>query len=813
MEERSESSAKNANKEQPHILVLVSDDMSWNQPGFNGGTRTSTPHLDGLAEQGVKLTQFYVQSVCSPTRACLMTGRYPFQTGMEERPHGNDTHGMLTDERTMADALKEAGYYTAIIGKWHLGAHYKKHLPMQRGFDYQYGHYGALVNYYKHDRKGIMDWHRNEWPLIEEGYSTFLIADEFKRMLHERDKDKPLFAYVPFNAPHGPFDEPPEKYMQEGKHLLASIVEAMDDAIGQVINAMDAEGMIDNTLVVFLNDNGGVGYWPDKNLPFRGLKGDFYEGGVRVPCVLKWPGKIQAGTAVDEPIHVNDLYPTIINQAGGSLEQPLPVDGKDVWQTILGNEPSPRDTLIHCLESNIRNMPGAIRIGDLKLIGEELYNIKEDPYEQNDISEQFPDTVAKYRGILDELSKKRREIEPVRIVSGQGRKVYGEIENANWSPDEPEITRQPRDFEWKDDSVVYFSLKAVNARRYIWQVDKGNGFVNLTQSNEQYDGVNTDSLVVKKVSADMSGYKFRCLVTTNWITPEIESRFQQVHYNIVPPKFFNDVFSDAVAFEMQDNQAPVIESNHEDIELESNQSCQAYLPDFTDLVTASDNETNSLDLKIEQSPEPYSLVTGQNIDVTLSVTDEAGNTTNASFNVILEDNSKPAITCREDTMISVDADDNGYLVTGTRFDPVSVQDNCGVIDVLNDFNNKSTLEGERIVKDTTILWTATDEAGNKNQCKFSIDIDKSLAVKMMENGGIQLYPNPVQKTLFYKMPHNQPCHLTISDLTGKIYIREVKLSLKGTINVSLLPKGMYIVNIESQNDENLLYLNRLINVI
>jgi arylsulfatase A-like enzyme len=151
----------------PNILVILSDDMNWHHPGFNGGP-VLTPNLDRLAEQGTMLSQFYVHSVCSPTRAAFLTGRYPFRNGMEERSHGDDVAGMLTDERTMADALKEAGYYTGIIGKWHLGNWYKQHLPMQRGFEYQYGLYGALISYYNKTRARFYDWHRNELTLRQE---------------------------------------------------------------------------------------------------------------------------------------------------------------------------------------------------------------------------------------------------------------------------------------------------------------------------------------------------------------------------------------------------------------------------------------------------------------------------------------------------------------------------------------------------------------------------------------------------------------------------------------------------------------------
>jgi arylsulfatase A-like enzyme len=197
------SSVALAKEGRPNIVVILADDMHWHHPGFNGGP-ADTPNLDRLANEGTRLTQFYVHSVCSPTRAAFLTGRYPFRNGMEERSHGNDVAGMLTDERTLAEGLREAGYYTAIVGKWHLGNWHKHHLPMQRGFDYQYGLYGALVGYYTKCRERYYDWHRNEQTIQEDGYTTDLIGREFEKVVKAHDFDKPLFAYVPFNAVHGP---------------------------------------------------------------------------------------------------------------------------------------------------------------------------------------------------------------------------------------------------------------------------------------------------------------------------------------------------------------------------------------------------------------------------------------------------------------------------------------------------------------------------------------------------------------------------------------------------------------------------------
>nr|MDQ3621594.1 sulfatase-like hydrolase/transferase [Verrucomicrobiota bacterium] len=265
--------AADSKNPKPNIVVLLADDMNRHFPGFNGG-RAETPNLDRLAKEGTSLTQFYVHSVCSPTRAAFLTGRYPFRNGMEERSHGNDTAALLPDERTLAEALKQAGYDTALIGKWHLGNWYQRQLPLQRGFDHHYGLYGALISYYGKTRERYYDWHRNGETIREDGYTTDLFAGEFERMIAARSSDRPFFYYVALNAIHGPDEAPPElaeKYRKLLAHsadggrpnrreFLAvkhAMLEAMDTAIGRMLAALKNKGVLDNTLIVFFNDNGG----------------------------------------------------------------------------------------------------------------------------------------------------------------------------------------------------------------------------------------------------------------------------------------------------------------------------------------------------------------------------------------------------------------------------------------------------------------------------------------------------------------------------------------------------------------------------
>jgi len=360
-----------ADAPRPNVLFIVADDMGFADVGFNGGKQIKTPHIDSIAGAGARFESFYVQPVCSPTRASLMTGRYPmrygFQTGVV-RPYAE--YGLPLEERMLPVALKEAGYTTSIVGKWHLGHLTPDYLPTHRGFDTQYGHYNGALDYFTHIRDGGLDWHRNDHALREEGYTTTLLAAEAARILKQHDGKKPLFLYVPFNAVHSPH-EVPDKYKQpyaslpEPRRTYAGMLAAMDEGIGTILSALDEKKMRENTLIVFTSDNGGPG--PGRvtdNTPLRAGKGTVYEGGVRVAACAAWTGKIPAGSSVKQPFHMVDWYPTLLNLAGESLQQKLPLDGKDAWATITKGAPSPHDQIL----MNTSPSNGAIRVGDWKLV-------------------------------------------------------------------------------------------------------------------------------------------------------------------------------------------------------------------------------------------------------------------------------------------------------------------------------------------------------------------------------------------------------------------------------------------------------------
>lgn len=458
-----------AQSTQPNIVFILADDLGWADVGFHGPD-IKTPNLDKLAAGGARLEAFYVQPVCSPTRAGLMTGRYPMRHGLQTgvvRPWAQ--YGLPLEERTLPQALREAGYETAICGKWHLGHFQAAYLPMSRGFDHQYGHYNGALDYYTHDRDGGFDWHRDQKAAHEKGYTTELVARECVRLIERKDAHKPLFLYVPFNAVHGPYQAAPGKYSEPYAHLkgtrriYAGMIAAMDEAIGQIVAAIEQKGLRKNTLFIFSSDNGGPSPGViTSNGPWRGSKGTLYEGGVRVPAIATWDGHIPAGSIVNAPLHVVDWYPTLLKLAGASLEQKLPLDGRDAWPAIAQGRPSPHDAIL--LNTTPRN--GAIRMGDWKLVlngsvadedasavtpgtagktgkkgrktkqtgksptgaGDELFNLAEDPYEKVNLAARNPEKLRELKARLEAFA---REAAPPKLAPKAAGftspKVWGEF--------------------------------------------------------------------------------------------------------------------------------------------------------------------------------------------------------------------------------------------------------------------------------------------------------------------------------------------------------------------------------------------------
>lgn len=407
--------AAGAPSSKPNILYILADDMGYADAGFNGGKEIKTPHLDRLAKSGAILRSFYVQPVCSPTRASLMTGRYVKHTGVYSVVRPNAPWGLPLAERTLANALKETGYQTAISGKWHLGEFQPAYQPTKRGFDHQYGLWFGMIDFFTHMREGQLDWHRDDQPCKDEGYSTHLIAKEACERIRQRDTDKPLFLYLPFNAVHTPL-QVPESYLGAYDHLTgnrktyAGMLAAMDEAIGQVIGALEEQKMLENTLIIFSSDNGGFnpGNITD-NGPLRAGKSTIYEGGVRVCAFATWPGKIPAGQVIEQPLHIIDWYPTILKLAGAKMEQPLPIDGMDIWPVLTQGAKSPHDAI---LLSGMSPGVCALRAGDWKLVQQnpaapvhQLFHLAKDIGEKQNVADAHPEKLAELKQKLQELLK------------------------------------------------------------------------------------------------------------------------------------------------------------------------------------------------------------------------------------------------------------------------------------------------------------------------------------------------------------------------------------------------------------------------
>jgi arylsulfatase A-like enzyme len=449
--------------DKPNILYIVADDQGWKDVGFHGSD-IKTPQLDKLAENGAQFEQFYAQPMCTPSRAALMTGRYPHRYGLQTVviPSAG-TYGLATDEWLLPQALQEAGYKTAIVGKWHLGHAERKYWPLQRGFDYQYGPLLGEIDYYSHSAHGTRDWFRNNEPVKEEGYVTQLLGRDAVRLIREHDPKTPLFLYLAFTAPHAPY-QAPQEYLDRyqsiadpSRRTYAAMISCMDDEIGKVLASLEERKMLANTLVVFQSDNGGPrsakftgevdmskSTIPADNGPYRDGKAMLYEGGVRVVALASWPGRIKPGTFVKQPIHIVDMYPTLAGLAGVKLGKNKPLDGLDVWPTIAAGKPSPRSEVIFDIEP----FRAAIRKGDWKLIWRvtlpssvELFNLAHDPSEKTNLAEKNPQIVKELQQRIETLAKEA--VPPLFLQQAFGVAQKGLFSSVTLPEDDSELERQP----------------------------------------------------------------------------------------------------------------------------------------------------------------------------------------------------------------------------------------------------------------------------------------------------------------------------------------------------------------------------------
>ena len=426
----------------PNILIILADDLGWNDVSYHG-SEIKTPNIDKLISSGVELDRFYVQPTCSPTRAELMTGKSAMRLGITRPISKNQKLGLGLEEKILPQYLKELNYSTYLLGKWHLGSYIPDYFPTRRGFDYFYGYLTGGIGYWDHTHGGGHDWQRNEVGLRENGYATQLIKNDTLKIINNHDFTKPIFLNVNFGAPHLPNEAPEESVLKfsyiedKTRRLHAAMIHEMDNAIGEIIAALEKENVLKNTIVMFASDNGGL--TPDvklnpsflaipkkigicetqhkfgikifqfvcenysggsSNKPLPEGKMSVSEGGIRVPAVIWWPGKLEYSIS-ENFITMMDVLPTILDLI--NYENEIEVDGKSRVSSLNNNDKSESSKYV---VTNIMNNEYAVIEMPYKLItsadGDQLYNILNDPSENLNIASENQEIVFKLKNTLSQ---------------------------------------------------------------------------------------------------------------------------------------------------------------------------------------------------------------------------------------------------------------------------------------------------------------------------------------------------------------------------------------------------------------------------
>lgn len=413
--------SEKSNSQKPNLIVILTDDQGYADVGFNGSTDIRTPHIDQIANEGTRFTNGYVTfSVCGPSRAGLLTGRYQDRFGFNFNPTMDPSvpqNGIPTSEKNIAEVLNPAGYKSAIIGKWHMGTH-KDLRPNKRGFDFFYGFLSGGHRYFPEeltlndldDVKYKFDWYKtrllkNEQRVDIDEYLTDELSNEAVDFI-KREKDNPFFLYLAYNAPHAPV-QATQEYIDRNKHIkdtkrrtYAAMVTAVDDGVGRVLATLKEQGIDENTLVVFLSDNGGAKSNGSDNGELRGHKNLLFEGGIRVPFAVRWPNVIPAGVDYDKPVSSLDIMATIASQANIDTSKNKPLDGVDLIPFLTGqNQGEPHDVLFW---RHVKSDSYAMRRGNDKIVNTpnelHLFNMDNDHIEENNL---LPEQKSSYKS-LDE---------------------------------------------------------------------------------------------------------------------------------------------------------------------------------------------------------------------------------------------------------------------------------------------------------------------------------------------------------------------------------------------------------------------------
>ncbi|XP_050416097.2 arylsulfatase J [Patella vulgata] len=460
---------------QPNILLVVADDYGFHDIGYHN-SEIKTPTLNRLAGEGIKLENYYVQPICTPTRSQLLSGRYQIHTGLQHSIiWWSQPNGLPLDSPTIADKLKEVGYSTHAVGKWHLGFYKKEYLPTSRGFDSYFGYLGGSEQYYLHTLCDNHQYSNSTLPKYcgydlrdnltvtnQTGrYSTHLFTERAVDIVKQHDQNKPLFLYLPYQAVHAPL-QVPDSYIKQydfiqdkNRRIYAGMVTCMDEGVKNVTDAFMEAGLWNNTVMIFTTDNGGQVHAGGNNWPLRGWKGSLWDGGMHGVGFVHGQALKNKGSVNDALIHVSDWYPTLVKLGGGNLNGTLPLDGFDQWATISEDAPAVRKELLHNIDpmttlAGNRMYPGtfdnriraALRVGDWKILtgnpGDShwvppphlqvdknltlpstnsqdqnlwLFNIKDDPNERRELSALYPDIV---KSMLDRLDYYSNTAVPVR---------------------------------------------------------------------------------------------------------------------------------------------------------------------------------------------------------------------------------------------------------------------------------------------------------------------------------------------------------------------------------------------------------------
>jgi arylsulfatase A-like enzyme len=397
--------------QRPNVVLIITDDVGYGDFGPYGVTDIRTPNVDRLAREGVKLTDFYAAPVCTPTRAMLMTGRYQQRVGLEIALPSNGPRdgGLRPTGRTLPQLLKNNGYATGLVGKWHLGWR-PEFSPNAHGFDYFFGFKSGAIDFYTHEAAaGLDDLYENATPVQVDGYMTDLITARAVRFI-EQHAGAPFFLDVSYNAAHWPF-QPPDHHSQakavayQGplddpaptRKDYAAMLERADAGVGQILQTLAKLGLERNTLVIFTNDNGGE--WLSRNTPLANRKGTLWEGGIRVPAIFRWPGRLPAGRTSTQPGIVMDLTMSILAATNTPVPPEARLEGTNLLPILAGQAPAVERTLFWRTQNQ-----KAVRRGDWKLLANGpllfLFNLREDAGERNDLARERTDLIRALRPLI-----------------------------------------------------------------------------------------------------------------------------------------------------------------------------------------------------------------------------------------------------------------------------------------------------------------------------------------------------------------------------------------------------------------------------